>query len=266
MENTKKMILIEPNVIEKLKEKITSNESSLTRLDKEMHKIMNSKLDDRKKWALYFQTLQRYLHFSDEKKQALKLTVVHSEEENDSKNQERQVDMQSETFAIKKHDEYKTEDQSFYTPDSKEGPSGEHTPHIYTSDYLMRLIPKTYKKNGEVLLKTIHQNPDKIKWDEQGTVFINKKAIPNSNIIDLVNDSLRHLKRPKPIAWEEFTKTLIDIGVPSHCFGNRESQEYIKKYCFESSREDRDLLLKSTTSKSNSASKRALDWERWNPY
>lgn len=56
MENAKKMILIEPGLIEKLKQENEVN-SNLSRLDIEMQNIMNSKTEDRKKWMLYLQTL-----------------------------------------------------------------------------------------------------------------------------------------------------------------------------------------------------------------
>lgn len=72
MTSMKKMMLVESHVFEKLKEKECTPEDSLSRLDVEMHKIMRSKTEDREKWTLYLQTLQRYLHFYDEKKILLK--------------------------------------------------------------------------------------------------------------------------------------------------------------------------------------------------
>lgn len=242
MENTKKMILVDPSVIENLKKRETSSDDTLSRLDKEMDKIISSKLDDREKWSLYYQTLQRYFHFSDQNKLPLKLSIV------------------SDVVDKIKHE--KVDAQTQTEPVEREVSSEEDVLHVYDHAYLLRLIPKTFKQKGQFLLDCILKNPDKIKWDNKGTIIINNKIIPNSNIVDLINDILRKLKRPKPLAWEEFAKTLIDIGVPLSCIGNRETQEYLKNYTIEQLKE----TPTRTPVSSRAREKRRIDWERWTPY
>lgn len=244
MENTKKMILVEPSVLEKLKQKEHSSDDTLSRLDKEMDKIIRSKMDDREKWSLYYQTLQRYFHFSDQNKLPLKLSIV------------------SNKFDETKHD--KIDNQTQTDPVQTEASSEQGVLHVYDHAYLLKLIPKTFKQKGKILIDCIQQNPDQIKWDDKGTVFLKNKIIPNSNIIDLINDILRQLKRPKPIAWEEFSKTLIDIGVPLSCIGNRETQAYLKNYAIEKLKETPTPVHSSESLRTKG--KRRIDWERWTPY
>lgn len=265
MEHAKKMLLIEPSVIEKLKKNDSFCDDSLSRLDKEMHKIINSKLEDREKWALYFQTLQRYLHISEEKNYPIRFPVVTNDEESEKK--QHKVNAYVQTDPIKKEEIDKVDHQVQTEPVGEEGPSNKHAWDVYSDSYLLKLIPKTFKKKGEILIKSLAQNPDKIRWDNKGTVFINNNSIPNSNIIDLLNDALRQLKQPRPVAWESFAKTLFEIGVPLNCIGNRETQEYVRKLHVE------DLgrpFIGKTPNRSpvstGSKHKRKIDWERWTPY
>ena len=55
------MLLIDPEVMKKKNTNTAVNNQS--QLDEEMHKVLNTKLEDREKWTLFLQTLQRYLYF-----------------------------------------------------------------------------------------------------------------------------------------------------------------------------------------------------------
>ena len=75
MEHAKKMILVPQTSVERLqntfaRDKIKSVQtpgSVTSRLDAEMNDILNSSTckDEREKWSLYRQVLQRYLHFKE---------------------------------------------------------------------------------------------------------------------------------------------------------------------------------------------------------
>ncbi|GBP28286.1 Uncharacterized protein F54H12.2 [Eumeta japonica] len=68
---------------------------------------------------------------------------------------------------------------------------------------------------------TLLQNKDKIYWkEEDGTVIINKETVPGTNIVNLINDVLRPLKRSEPIGWEQFATILKEINVPITLIGN----------------------------------------------
>lgn len=77
------MILISPDVLLRLRHENANNainESILSSLDRDMHRILRSNLSDREKWTSYQQVLQRYLHFAQELKQPVILPVVQSVE------------------------------------------------------------------------------------------------------------------------------------------------------------------------------------------
>ena len=70
--------------------------------------------------------------------------------------------------------------------------------------------------------QNLHRNasPGKILWDKNGVVSIDGEKIPNSNIVDLVNDWMRARKREKPIGRGDFAKFLQQIQMPREFIGN----------------------------------------------
>lgn len=252
MENTKKMILIEPEVIERLKTRDTAYEDSLSRLDKEMQNILKSKKDDREKWSLYMQILQRYLHFAGEERRPLRLPVI-------MENQE-------------KHDGVVFKNESEHN-DSSVNEDLEDDQHvhgfsidkIYTPTYIKKLIPKSYRKKAEILLDILLNNNDKISWKNDGSLVIDNDVVENSNILDLVNYALRSLKRSKPNGWDKFMATLKVIRVPSNCIGNPEAVEHISNISPKT--REQSSPVRSPKNLSSSRLKKKNDvWERWNPY
>ena len=57
-------------------------------------------------------------------------------------------------------------------------------------------MPKKFRAKAKLLLCNMHRNasPGKIVWDKNGVVSIDGAKIPNSNIVDLVNDAMRARK------------------------------------------------------------------------
>lgn len=264
MENTKKMILIEPEVIERLKTNNNDNASTnnLSRLDEEMHKAMKSKLDDREKWALYLQTLQRYLHFIGVDRKPIQIPILELNE----KEKEKEI---KET--VKSEQVLDDKDTSIETNNS-----------IYTKSHLLSLIPKSYKSKGELIIDILLKNKDKIFWNQNGTVFINNKEVYKSNIVDLLGDILRPLKNSSPSGWTDFALLLKDLTVPLSYIGNPRRATFIKvlsqsptydKKIKEISMEEKASTstystpkLPSKTSSDYKVKPKKLDWERWTPY
>lgn len=251
MENTKKIILIEPSVVERLKQKENACEDTLSRLDKDMQKILKSKLEDREKWTLYLQTLQRYLHFNEAKKHPLKLPIITNEDSDDTRHIIKD-DAAVQTDLLVKEEPLK---EDVFSNNS-----------TYTHSHLMRLIPKTFKKKGEVLLNTILEHSDKVRWDDKGLVYLDNKPIPNSNIVDLFNDTLRKLKRPAPVGREEFSKALIDISVPLYCIGNPDLRDYMNRLYIQDFKETPKSALQKDLPLKLKKRARKISWERWTPY
>lgn len=254
MENTKKMILIEPEVIERLKSRDTAHEDSLSRLDKEMQNILKSKKDDREKWSLYMQILQRYLHFAGEERRPLRLPIMM---ENEEKHEGTVFKKESERNDSSVNEDFE-DDQHVH---------GFSIDMIYTPTYIKKLIPKSYRKKAEILLDILLNNKDKISWKNDGSLVIDNDIIENSNIVDLVNYSLRSLKRSKPNGWDKFMETLKVIRAPSSCIGNPEAIEHISNISPNTRRQSSPIIIKSPKISSSDKLKNKNDvWERWNPY
>lgn len=260
MENTKKMILIEPEVIEKLKNN-NATFNNLSNLDEEMHKVLTTRLEDREKWSLYLQTLQRYLYFVGKDRKPLELPIMSFDESEKTK---------KEDVTSKMLDRKDT---------SKE--TDVHPPGVsdaYTKIQLLQLLPQSYKFKGELLLDILLKNKDKIYWNNNGTVFIDNKEIVNSNIVDLLGDVVRPLKNSSPAGWPHFALALRDLQVPLSYIGNQKRATYINVI-----KNSPNQLLKTNKTKAESSispeystphtktlhsktPRSKIDWERWTPY
>lgn len=258
MDNAKKMILIEPEVIEKLKN--DNRNTNLSRFDEEMRKVLFTKIDDREKWAQYSQILQRYLYFVGKDRKPLEIPILSLDATQTNKRQD--------------NEEYGTDSTQDFakTVDQRDS-------DIYTKSHLIKLLPKTYKKNGELLIDLLQKHRDNIYWDNRGTVFINNKEIYNSNIVDLLNDAIRPLKNSSPSGWMEFTKVLKDIRVPLSYLGNSRRIAFLnilnntpnfgKKFETNPEKEIEYSTPRtscSTVGADKEKIKRKIDWQKWTPY
>lgn len=261
MENAKKMILIEPEIIEKLKNDNTDrNVNNLSRLDKEMNQVLKKNIDDREKWPLYLQTLQRYLYFIGKDRKPLEIPIISFDE----------------TEIIKK--ESREDRSSEATQDSSKivEPNAEDKEINYSKRLLINLLPKTYKTKGELLIDLILKNKQKIYWDDKGTVYIDNKEIYKSNIVDLLNDVIRPLKNSSPNGWPEFSKVLKELRVPLTYIGNPRRATYINGMSntpnidsrFESNVEkDHEYSTPSSSTITRKEKvKKKIEWEKWTPY
>ncbi|KOB67848.1 hypothetical protein OBRU01_15968 [Operophtera brumata] len=271
MEHAKKMVLIDPSVIEKINQHNTVD-SPISRLDTEMQKNLKSNIEDRKKCILYLQILQRYLHFTAEGRHPIELPIVSNIEVSDSvgdnsgydtvDNKNKEIDVK-DSVAVQTSSE--DEEQENNTASNSNSP--------YSSNNILSLIPKTYVRKGEILLFLLSSNNNKIHWDGDGTITVDKEKIHGSNIVDLVNDTLRPLKRSDPIGWQKFAKIYI---------GNPKISDFIKQLRLKEDNErtphnertpqEREPFStpiarpKSIRIKSVRTAKPRIDWEKWSPY
>lgn len=261
------MILIEPEVIERLKINNIDKASTqnLSRLDEEMHKVMKNKLDDREKWTLYLQTLQRYLYFVGKDRKPLEIPIT-TFDETDHINKD---EMKSEQLTDDKETPKKTPDKSYDVSD------------YYTKSRMLQLIPQSYKIKGELLLDILMKNKNKIYWNDKGTVFIDNKEIVKSNIVDLLSDTIRPLKNSSPAGWAEFALALHDLRVPLSYIGNPRRATYIKVLSNSpifnkgvktdsTPTEPLNIPEHSTPLSSQTTDRRKInkkiDWQKWTPY
>ncbi|KAF2905113.1 hypothetical protein ILUMI_01062 [Ignelater luminosus] len=75
MDYAKKMVLVAPEVVQRLSTAETTEPKTLSHLDSDMQKVLKSKLEDREKWTEYYQALQRYLHFTAKTRQPISISI-----------------------------------------------------------------------------------------------------------------------------------------------------------------------------------------------
>ena len=75
-------------------------------------------------------------------------------------------------------------------------------------------VPATMKSRTRQLIKKLKANKDIIGWNEQGQMMFKGTTIPGTNIVDLVNASLRQRKNSNLEGWELFSKALGHLRRP----------------------------------------------------
>lgn len=145
----------------------------LTRLDREMYDILHSdSLDDRDKWQIYRQILQKYLQKLPSKPEKKSLKIEGKK-----------------TFAL-------------------------------TDEKIMESVPKKFKGKAKQLLD-FARNLENVEWDETGAVKVHGATI-KGNIMDLVNDAVRHRKNFTARGRAQFAAVLRQAGVPQEFVGNNQ--------------------------------------------
>ena len=82
-------------------------------------------------------------------------------------------------------------------------------------DFTIDSLPKTFKRTGELLMRHIKKSGDKLGWDARGRIVYDGVAIPDSNIVDLINSVVRKRKGvPAPVGAEAFASALAEMNTP----------------------------------------------------
>ena len=95
----------------------------------------------------------------------------------------------------------------------------DETSTVSLHDQILQSVPKTMQRKAELLLGMIKNN-NNLTWDEQGVVSYKGKRIHGSNIIDLINDTIRQRKGVEPRGWKTFSKALHESNIPQEVIGN----------------------------------------------
>lgn len=203
MEHARKMVLVPQESIELLTR--SSNDrtvqtpgTTLSRLDEEMNEILNSDnfKDEREKCKAYLQVLQRYLHFvggmkrntTPPKDDALRVIYSRDEEEEGKEEEEKK---------------------------NKIG--------CMSDSFILESVPQKFRLKAKLLLDHLHSNAsNRLNWDNYGTISIDGVRIPESNIVDLVNEAMRSRKTTKPSGRYHFATFLRSVKVPREFVGNQD--------------------------------------------
>lgn len=80
---------------------------------------------------------------------------------------------------------------------------------------LIESLSPSIQHKAKRMMRFINKNPA-VDWTEKGELIYKQSVIPNSNIVDLVDDALASKKPPEgPLAWESFDDVLETSNVPS---------------------------------------------------
>ena len=57
-----------------------------------------------------------------------------------------------------------------------------------TDKQIIDSVPKTMQNRAKVLIQKLKDHSDVISWNDNGQLVLEGSIVPNSNIVDLVND------------------------------------------------------------------------------
>ena len=174
MEHVKRLVLMPEHMAENTtqsKPLVPSLTSHFNHLDSEMDSLLKRQdITQDEKARLYSQILQRYLNYHDKRmSQPVRVSVVSSKPTTEKP---------------------ETQPEPVDLPDNIE------------TDILESVRP-TMKTRARQLVKKLKENKVLFTWDDKAQLVYEGKPIPGSNVVDLVNDALRHRKNFNPHGWTQ---------------------------------------------------------------
>lgn len=106
------------------------------------------------------------------------------------------------------------------TPSNSNATDDNVIPRKRINDRIIESVPPAMRRRATLLLDMLQDHPN-LSWNEHGTLIINEKPIEGTNIIDLVNDTIRQRKQFEPKGWQTFSKALKDVNIPQDIVGNK---------------------------------------------
>lgn len=96
-------------------------------------------------------------------------------------------------------------------------------------DLIVESLPLAYRNESRGLLRTLNRlGPDVVRWDANGTVYVNNERVPGSNIVDIAQSIVRARRTTHlPPGWTEVMSVLRDANVPSSYLGNPAAFEFL---------------------------------------
>jgi hypothetical protein len=189
MNFTRKLMLISPETLEKLRTTVPSS-NTLDSIDQQMSHILNQKnISDHDKWTMYEQVLQKYLHKVNRAREPIEIPIV-------------------------------TDDRRPMSHVSTDLPLQNTT--------VSSVGGKSPLSGKATALMEILSNCQHISWDDRGMVSIGGQLILGSNIIDLLNDVVKTGKHSSPQGWEEFGHLLASLNVPREFIANNNRWHFIQ--------------------------------------
>ena len=99
-----------------------------------------------------------------------------------------------------------------------------------TDKQIIDSVPKTMQNRAKLLIQKLKDHSDVISWNDNGQLVLEGSIVPNSNIVDLVNDVMRKRKGFNPEHSNTFAKALAKINVPEDYLRNPDRIYFIRWY------------------------------------
>ena len=80
-----------------------------------------------------------------------------------------------------------------------------------TDKQMIDSVPKTMQNRAKLLIQQLKDHSDVISWNDNGQLVLEGFIIPNSNIVDLVDDVMRKRKGFNPEHSNTFAKALAKL-------------------------------------------------------
>ena len=162
MEHVRRLVLVPEHMAERRKKPLVPPlTAQVSEIDSDMHTLLERQdIPVDKQAKLYDQSLQRYLNFYDKRmNKPVKVSVAQpptteekKEEEEEKKEEEKKDDMESD---------------------------------------IIDNVPASMKSRARQLVRKLKSDQHIVGWNDQGHMMFKGRVIPGTNIIDLVNNSLR---------------------------------------------------------------------------
>lgn len=205
------------------KYKETMLDKTLSKLDGELYEILHRNISDDEKAKLYSNSLSRYLNIN-------KPDIITKFNAVDTN-----VDTVPETDSAQLSTDIET--------------------------LVLDSVPQKWKLRASRLLKHIKNNPQ-VGWSEKGELILQNNTIPNTHVIDLVNDLMRKRTSARtPNGWKQLADVLKDHNVPHELIGNMDRWNYINQ-----SSDSVDSVTPNTERRTTSERKRRRKRFNWAIY
>ena len=84
---------------------------------------------------------------------------------------------------------------------------------------IIETIPDKWKSKGAQLLKKMKRSGI-LGWNAHGNLVFKGEELPDTNVVDLVNDVVRRRKNNPPPGWNLFAQGMRETNVPQELIGN----------------------------------------------
>ena len=100
-----------------------------------------------------------------------------------------------------------------------------------TDKQIIDSVPKMMQNLAKLLIQKLKDHSDVISWNNNGQLVLEGSIIPNTNIVDSVNDLMRKRKGFNPEHSSTFAKALAKINVPENYVRNPDRIDSMHWYC-----------------------------------